>query len=196
MNPKGLLNWGGTIFSSHKKSLFAGTTEPPQLITPGLLYNPGFHNNYILYHLVGGLGNIFLFSIVYRIILPIDFHIFSRWLKPPTSHHYFTYPISPLRNSWLFLLLTDFQCWWCSGRCPNHQLAMISPFNCHLNIHYWLGFGTFFIFPYINWEQYSQLTFIFFQRGRYTTNQIIVPWFCCWRSSTLWMVITNHVFFL
>jgi hypothetical protein len=32
--------------------------------------------------LVGGLEH-FLFSIIYGIILPIDFH-FARWLRPPT----------------------------------------------------------------------------------------------------------------
>ena len=32
-------------------------------------------------YLIGGFKH-FLFSIIYGTILPIDFHIFSRWLKP------------------------------------------------------------------------------------------------------------------
>ena len=36
------------------------------------------------FYLVGG-SSIFLFSIIYGIILPIDYY-FSRWLKPPTSY--------------------------------------------------------------------------------------------------------------
>ena len=36
-------------------------------------------------NLVGGLEHV-LFSIIYGIILPIDFHIFSEVLKPSTRH--------------------------------------------------------------------------------------------------------------
>ena len=36
-----------------------------------------------LYHLVGGLEHV-LFSHILGIIIPIDFHIFSGVLKPPT----------------------------------------------------------------------------------------------------------------
>ena len=44
----------------------------------------GFTMIYLYEQLVGGFKH-FLFSIIYGIILPIDFHIyFSRWLKPPT----------------------------------------------------------------------------------------------------------------
>ena len=41
--------------------------------------------------LVGGFNH-FLFSIIYGIILPIDY-FFSRWLKPPTKYG-FTLPMS------------------------------------------------------------------------------------------------------
>ena len=37
--------------------------------------------------LVGGLDH-FLFSIIYGIIFPIDFHIFKMVIAPPTSYYF------------------------------------------------------------------------------------------------------------
>ena len=50
------------------------------IISLNVLWNISF--KLIIYWLV--VSNIFLFSIIYGIILPIDLY-FSRWLKPPTS---------------------------------------------------------------------------------------------------------------
>ena len=37
------------------------------------------------------VSNNFYFSIIYGIILPIDFHIFQRWLQPPTRDDLWTW---------------------------------------------------------------------------------------------------------
>jgi hypothetical protein len=38
--------------------------------------------------LVGGFKHFLIFHNIWDVILPIDFHIFSRWLKPPTSVYF------------------------------------------------------------------------------------------------------------
>ena len=51
------------------------------------------------------------FSIIYGIILPIDFHIFSRWLKPPTCEDMGMdqYLLTPFLGG----LTSIYQIFWC-----------------------------------------------------------------------------------
>ena len=74
----------------------------PSFLTYVLTYFLTFFLTYLLTWLV--VWNIFLFSRMYWIILPIDEYV-SRWLKPPTSY-FLTYLLTFLLTYFLTYLLT------------------------------------------------------------------------------------------
>ena len=72
-------------FTAVKHCFFSNSMSLSDVLSENLLPLPYIYCIYIYIWLV--VSNIFVFHFIYGIICPIDFHIFSRWLKPPTKMH-------------------------------------------------------------------------------------------------------------
>ena len=143
-----------------------------------------------------------LFSIIYGMSsFPLTDSYFSRWLKPPTSWcclevhselfvDLFHIGILGIHRGevitehigvnipWLYhwgMRVT----WWKDGDGSTPILIIIINYYCFCfyyycyYYYYWLVVWNMFFFHILGMSS-SQLTFIFVQRGRYTTNQIII----------------------